>query len=316
MSVRSRYAMLTVDTEALPKRAPADHVNRLIWGRHENGTAGVREMCAIGDEFCAKHLFFVDSCGAYSCYDEIAEVIRWLDRAGQDVQLHAHPEYLPKEFWRQHGFGIRPKLMNLYDDEGKAEFVIKHFSKLISDITGKGVVAFRAGSFRWNSSMLHALKAADIPLSFNNSMLARLRQQCVYSEPTSHPFRWSNGVIEVPATEQRILPLIGREDWWARLQYPESSYFRFRPWWGPLLGNVLSGSPPFAVFLIHSWSLLHWDENGYGVYKDDRLLEGYRKLLKKLARDYDIITSRDFLELHARGRITITHTVDVDRAQA
>lgn len=315
MSGNSRYAMLTVDTEALPKRAPADHVNRLIWGRHENGTAGVREMCAIGDEFRAKHLFFVDSCGAYSCYDEIAEVIRWLDREGQDVQLHAHPEYLPKEFWRQHGFTFRPKHMNQYDDDGKAEFVIKHFGRLISDITGKAIVAFRAGSFRWNSSTMRALKTANIPLSFNNSMLALFRKQCIYSEPTSHPYLWSNGVIEVPVTEQRILPLIGKEEWWARLQYPESRYFRFRPWWGPFLFNVLSGSPQFSVFLLHSWSLLYWDENGYGVYKDDRRLEGYRKLIKKLAKDYDIITSRDFLDLHKDGRITTTHTVDLARAE-
>lgn len=52
-----RYALITVDTEALPKRASEDHVSRLMWGKHEKGTAGVREMCSIGDEFGAKHVF-------------------------------------------------------------------------------------------------------------------------------------------------------------------------------------------------------------------------------------------------------------------
>lgn len=60
---KNRYAILTVDTEALPKRASKDHVARLMWGEHEAGRAGVAEMSAIGDEFGAKHLFFVDLCG-------------------------------------------------------------------------------------------------------------------------------------------------------------------------------------------------------------------------------------------------------------
>ena len=53
----NKYTIITVDTEALPKRAVTDHVRRLIWGEHENGTAGVREMCAVGDEFGVKHVF-------------------------------------------------------------------------------------------------------------------------------------------------------------------------------------------------------------------------------------------------------------------
>jgi hypothetical protein len=32
LGCRERYALLTVDTEALPKRAAQDHVKRLIWG--------------------------------------------------------------------------------------------------------------------------------------------------------------------------------------------------------------------------------------------------------------------------------------------
>lgn len=312
---KNRYALLTVDTEALPKRAPFDHVNRLIWGRHDAGTAGVREMCSIGDEFNAKHLFFVDLCGAYPYLEEMGEVVRWLDQAGQDVQLHTHPEYLPKEFWTEHGLAPRPAYMNQYNDDGRAEFVVKHFSGLISDLTGKEIRAHRAGSFRWNACSIRALKAAGIPLSFNNSMCAYHNGQCVFSEPTNAPYAWSNGVLEVPMTEKKILSKIGKDDWWARLTYPESHYFQFRPWWGKILLNIFSGSPAFSVFLLHSWSLLYWDEHGYGVYRDDRRLEGYRKLLARLTKDYDVITTQDFLDLHARGKITTTQTVDLALAE-
>lgn len=310
-----RYALLTVDTEALPKRATGDHVKRLIWGEHANGTAGIREMCSIGDEFKAKHVFFVDLCGAYPFLDEMHEVVRWLDQEGQDVQLHTHPEYLPDSFWAENGLDRNPQYMNQYSDDARAEFVIKHFGKLISEVTGKNIVAHRAGSFRWNASTIRALEAAKIPLSFNNSMCAFHAKQCVFSKPTNLPYLWSNGVLEVPMTEKRVLPKVGKDAWWTRLTYPESAYFKFRPWWGSFLLNAISGSPAFSVFLLHSWSLLYWDEQGHGTYRDDRRLEGYRKLLSRLTKDYDVITTMDFLDLHARGKITTTHTADLAMAE-
>ncbi|ANY15048.1 polysaccharide deacetylase family protein [Bordetella pseudohinzii] len=310
-----RYALITVDTEALPKRASDDHVNRLIWGRHAGGTAGVREMCEIGNEFNVKQVFFVDFCGAYSRLDEVREVARWLSAEGQDVQLHSHPEYLPDSFWSSHSLETRPQYMNQYEDDARAEFVIRYFSEVLRASTGQRPLAFRAGSFRWNAASIRALKAAGIPLSFNNSMCAMHAGQCLFSEPTNLPFLWSNGVIEVPTTEKKILPKVGKAEWWARLTYPESSYFRFRPWWGKLLLGAISGSPSFASFLLHSWSLLYWDENGHASYRDDQRLEGYRKLLGRLTKDYDVITTADFLDLYARGKIRATHSVDLSLAE-
>lgn len=315
MSRKDRFMLITVDTEALPKRAPDDHVNRLMWGRHSNGTAGIGEMVSVGNDFGIRHVFFVDMCGAYAQLDEIRDVMRWLDAAGQDVQLHTHPEYLPKSFWDDHGYGVKPQYMNQYVGDDKAAFVIRHFADLMSNTTGKPVRAHRAGSFRWNASSMRALKAADIPLSFNNSMCAVRAGQCVFSVPTNHPFMWSNGVIEVPMTEKAIFPKVGKDQWWARLTYPESSYFRFNPWWGRLLFNTLSDSPDFCVFLLHSWSLQYWDENGYGVYRDDQRIEGYRKLLARVTKDYDVITTADLLYLQEHGVIQTPRTVDLAQAE-
>ncbi|SFJ97773.1 hypothetical protein SAMN04488082_1116 [Desulfomicrobium apsheronum] len=312
MMGKNRYVMLSVDTEALPKRASEQHVKRLIWGEHFSGTAGVREMVAIARECGVKHVFFVDVCGAHTYEDEVRDVIRWFDAAGQDVQLHAHAEYLPEGFWKSFGFKYRPRFMNQYERE-KAEFIIRYFSKFITDITGKPIQAFRAGSFRWNANTIYALKAAGIPLSFNDSMNAFVNGQSTYGEPTLLPYRWSNGVIEVPATERLFDPVVGQK-WWGRLQFPVSHRFRNPPWrilWPQTLGRDSS----FLVLLLHSWSLLYWDENGYGVYRDDKRLEDYRKLVRWLAKDYDIITTADFLDLHARGKIEVTRTVDLALAE-
>lgn len=309
---RDRYVLLTVDTEALPKRASAEHVKRLIWGEHENGSAGVREMCSIAGDFNAKLTFFVDACGAYTYLDEVADVVRWLDSAGQDVQLHTHPEYLPESFWKEQGFAYRPRFLNQYGAE-KAAFTIRHFGKFISELTGKPLRAFRAGSFRWNAHTIRALAEFGIPLSFNNSMSALNLGQCVYSEPTNRPYLWSNGVIEVPATERRFFPIFGKA-WWGRLQFPVGDWFGSPPW-RVLRPYTVGGDASFLVLLLHSWSLLYWDENGYGVYRDDRRIEDFRTLMRRLAKDYDIITTEEFLDLHARGKIMTTHTADLAMAE-
>lgn len=313
--MRDRYALITVDTEALPKRASQDHVKRLMWGQHENGTAGVREICRVGDEFGIKHVFFVDLCGAYDELGSSLRVVRWLHNDGQDVQLHTHPEYLPRRFWEEHGLAFLPRYMNQYTDVARAAFILRHFGGLIAGITGTPLRAFRAGSFRWNASTIRALEDADIPLSFNNSMCAVRMGQSPYAEATNRPYAWSNGIIEVPMTEKRIPPPVGKDARWARLTYPESGYFRFRPWWGKLLLDTFSGNPDFSVFLLHSWSLLYWDAQGHGVYRDDRRIEGYRRLLARVTRSHDVITTAEFLDLRRRGKISTGRMIPVDRAE-
>ncbi len=311
---KNRYALLTVDTEALPKRAVTDHVKRLIWGEHDNGTAGVREMSAIGDEFGAKHVFFVDMCGAYARREEIRAVIHWLDQAGQDVQLHAHPEYLPDSFWANTKYKIEPRLLNQYTDSLKEEYLLSHFAAEISAVTGKKINAFRAGSFRWNATTLRTLAKLGIPLSFSNTTAAMNIGQNPYSLPTNKPFQWSNGIIEIPVTEKNILPRVGRS-LWARFQFPLSKFVKYRPWWTSFIPYSVSRRDGFLVCLVHSWSLLYWDENGHGTYRDDARIEGYRRLIKQLSKDYDVITTSDLLELLRRGIITTPHTEDIARAE-
>jgi hypothetical protein len=313
--MRSRYALLTVDTEALPRRAARDHISRLIWGRHERGTAGIREMSSIGNEFNAKHVFFLDMCATYARFDEMREVVRWLDSEGQDVQLHAHPEVLPENFWKDNGFDAKPVLMNEYVDDTRAVFVIEYFGKQIAQITGKDILAFRAGSFRWNASTIRALKASNIPLSFNNTMRAYWGKRCVYSEPTNRPYMWSNGVIEVPVTEKYIPAQAGKGERWVSLTYPESSYFPYASPRRFYLPTFRADRDNLSVFLLHSWSLLYWDENRHATYRDDQRLEGYRSLLSRVTKDYDVITVVDFLDLYSHGKIRTTHTVNIESAE-
>ena len=257
-------------------------------------------------------MHFVDACGVYLHGDPFAEAVHWLVKAGQDVQLHTHSEFLPDVFWVEHGFATRPKLLNQYD-ESKAAFTLRYFSDYLAGITGEKIRAFRAGSFRWNIGTLKAQAELDIPLSFNNTMRGLLDGVCPHAEPVQHPFAWSNGVIEVPITERRF-PTMGDKVRWSRLAFPSTNRRRDPPWrllWPYTLGRRIE----VLVVLLHSWSLLYWDENGHGVYRDERRHEDFRKLMKCLAKDYDVITTRDFLDLYSRGKIQTTHTVNINNAE-
>lgn len=316
--MKNRYALLTVDTEALNNRAFENHVNLLVWGRHTNGSAGVAEICQIGSEFGVKHIFFTDFCGAYCYLEEMKDVVRWLVNQAQDVQLHTHPEALPGSFWFEQGLPCVPRFMDHYTDQSRAEFVLRHFSKLIADIIGKPILAHRAGSFRWNALTIRALQELNIPLSFNQSMRALDSGRGVHGEPDCLPYSWSNGVIEVPVTERWVPGVPGfRPDRWVSLTYPESPYFKFGSRPIPAWKHPFAPKPaPVTVVLLHSWSLLERDEAGHAVYRDDRLLEGYRKFLRRLVKDCEVITTAEFLELHAQGKIDISRTVNLEQVEA
>lgn len=310
--MKSRYAFLTVDTEALPNRAPDDHVNKLILGIHGEHRAGVLEMASIGREFNSALVFFLDLCGSWERMDELEGVAKSLLKQGQDVQLHAHPEYLPESFWSEHKLQKRPLFLNQYPED-RTEFMLTLLANKLKEFTGETPLAFRAGSFRWNASTLKILHKIGIRYSFNNSMGALCMRQCPFSRPTNNLFMWSNGLLEIPISEKQIFSFLD-PPWWARLQYPQSIYFRHRSrWLSWLPGSVPDNLNP-AVFLIHSWSFLHRDKNGYEIYMNDRLMNDFRKFLRKLSLDYDIISCKDLPDLLERGELLPQHIEDVEKA--
>ncbi|WP_026182849.1 hypothetical protein [Leeia oryzae] len=313
--MKNKYALLTVDTEALPSRATDDYVKRLMWGEFSLGSAGVRELVTIGTEFNIKHVFFVDFCGVYDRIEEVASVVRWLGKNDQDVQLHAHPEVLPAEFWLTHGYSFYTEYFGNSADIERTAFFLKYFGNVISAITGKPVTSFRAGSFRWNGATIAAMAKSGFLLSFNNSMRAFTNKRSPFALPSNSPYIWSNGIIEVPVSEHFLPAVEGKPEKWVSLTYPESAYFRYADYRGNAIDRLLGRMPDYAVFLLHSWSMLHRDENGHAYYKDDQRLEGYRKLLAKVSKDYDVITTREFLDLHARGKIKTCQTVDIAQAE-
>ena len=311
----NKYLILTNDTEALPNRARDNHVRRLMWGEHENGVAGVKEMTSVVKEFNGKITYFVDICGALDRKSEVLDVARWLNDNGQDVELHLHPEYLPDSFWDNTGYRLNPKLMNLYEeiDRDKLRFLFKTFAGELESVIGRKINAYRAGSFRWNAMTIELLKELDIPLSFNNTQASMALGQCPYASSMQRPFRWSNGIIEVPVTEKNFFPNLN-DNWWVRYQYPLCSLVRYRTGLGSIIPYSVSAKDDFLVCLMHSWSFLYRDDDGFEYYRDDKRKEDFRKMLRKMSRDFDIIDSRDLKDLIDSGKIVVDHTEDIKKA--
>ena len=126
------------------------------------------------------------------------------------------------------------------------------------------------------------------------------------------PFKWSNGIIEVPVTEKNFFPKFS-DNWWVRFQYPLCSLVRYRPRWCSFIPYSISPKDNFVVCLMHSWSFLYRDENGIEYYKDDKRMEGFRRMLKSMSKDFDIIDSKNLLDLINTGKIDISHTEDISK---
>ncbi len=293
-----RYLLITVDAEALPRRAEGDHYARLVWGRHPEGTAGLGELVAAAEAVGVPLTVFVEM-GAERLYGEpLRDAVRWLAERGQEVALHLHPEILDRAFWQEAGLAKPRGLQDSYP-QAQADYLISHFARRLEALSGCPPVAYRAGAFRWNANTLRAVARAGIPLSFNNAASAsRDGKRFVHHEATPHLFEWDNGLIEVPYTEYPT----PRGD--MLFEFPERPYLFMDH--GRFLRRLFEREPErrVAVLLIHSWSFLYRDRaSGHFRYRGERRLHRFRAFLEQAAEHCRVIAARDLLDKVRAGEL-------------
>lgn len=264
--------LITIDTEALPARASEQHVEKLIWGKFDNGRAGIVEICDIVEEFGGKGLFFLDVAGSFKNLAAYREVNSYLERRGHMVEWHYHPEIMGKVFWKERGASGKTNRQDLYDLHD-ANIILSTGLEQFIKITGRKPNAYRAGSFRWNQHTIDFLAKHEIPYSFNACRETAVKDNYETFVPSNPmPFDWPQGVREVPCGEVKL------NDERLHFCFPR----RFSRGVTPtgLVEQLASEADGLVNVLLHSWSLLERDNaTGYFYYKDDERKASLRKIL-------------------------------------
>ena len=157
---------LTVDSEFTVDRVCPDFTEmhtaaeRDIWGRTPKGDYGLTYLLNKFDEYKLKAVFFVEALAASVVGDwYLRPMLEAIIKAGQDVQLHVHTEWL----WPENEISQGVTGANLHD----FPFELQHrLLELASDNLHTRdvprVKAFRAGNFGANLDTLKALSLLGI----------------------------------------------------------------------------------------------------------------------------------------------------------
>ena len=281
----SLAVFLTVDVEMWPpawdadQAAHADAFRRYVHGVGNPPAYGLPYQLRVLGDHGLKGVFFVEPLFASVVgRGALEEVVGMIREAGQDVQLHLHPEWL--------GRAGDPGLPGPYRLAMK-EMSLDEQAWLIGvgrrwlEAAGAGAVrAFRAGSFGANRDTLRALGRNGIRIDFSQSRASRHGPlDAVLPEDVSSA---DDGVTEVPLTT--YADFLGRR---RPLQVGSSSYAEVRV----ILRSCLEHGRRTAVILSHSGELLNDRRTGrdgivHGRFlRLCRLLDRERSVYRTAASD-------------------------------
>lgn len=281
--------ILTVDVEALTKRAKDDYVNTLIYGRVDGREYGVGRMMDIADRHNVKMSFFVDfaECELYG--DEILEVGRYIESRGHDLQVHCHYDILKnvvgKEPWAKDGSNFYSWYTNREDTVKMIDYVTDRYA----ECTGRLPVSFRGGEYRFDIEVLKYLKEkgykADLSYNYVRPLILPQNKQMIFE----------NGLMEFPLgmmpnrkpinfNYQYLVPS-SKEEFTEKVKIYKSfitDYCSFH------------GTDAVISILMHSWSFMHhaayFSETKHFDKPNDLMVEFFDYLLDELLDSVDFLT--------------------------
>jgi len=244
--------LITVDTEIWPRirdwpfsRRPSDQELRegyesCVMGRTAAGDYGLPFLLEDLRRHDLKAVFFVESLAADAGADDLLQrAVKMIQDAGQDVQLHAHTEWLSRG--RGPDLDTRQFFTDYDLDEQRA--IIRHARDLLHKAGAREICAFRAGNMRADAATITA--AADAGIGVEMSFLAGAMPQ-------------PNGT----AVECTVLPVtclryrVSRTLRPAQLGSISASELR-----AALLAHDAAGSECFCI-LLHSFELITLPPDG------------------------------------------------------
>jgi hypothetical protein len=295
------HVWLTVDVEAQPARAAADHVERLIWGRHGGPEEfGIGRMMDVADYFGVPLTLFTDLPELDLHGPAFREVPETIVARGHDLQLHAHTDFFAPEVWTRGGVD---RIINLnHPTPEQAAVIAGELVRRHREVAGTDPLAFRGGGYRYSEALLSALFAHGVVL---DSSVNRSRDTQPMRLPDLPHFLWDWGTVEVPVAAIEGYP--GRS---GLLDFNFNTG-HFRTPEDPLryleLFFAHHGDDAAAVMVMHSWSLLDIASRPhFGAGRPDQVdkLVGF---LRGAVERYEFVDSAGVLGLVERGGIELRH---------
>lgn len=269
----SKLVALTVGAQAQSVRAQGDPIEQLIFGRFGRTEHGIGRLMDIADAHGHKLILFLDFCEYWLYGDALLDVGREISSRGHDLQIQVNADLLPGSFWAEHAIP-KPPALNRFPLRA-AQLLATRVCELAARVVGSPALAFRGGAFRFNPAVLDAFAQNGIQISSNYYAGAKYWPERL---PHRGPFRWPNGVLELPVSTATI-----------------DGAFRYG-----IFENLAVDSPRTlatflrevghdhaglgaSTFVMHSWSLLERGRDGKFIGPDDSKVERFESFLTNLS---------------------------------
>lgn len=279
---------ITIDVEAQPARAEKDHINRLIWGKHQGPRFGINLMMALADAHQIKITHFLDyvECELYG--EALLDVGREILLRGHDLQLHQHADFYSDIFFAQHSLTCEFDLVKA--DEKHCKAYMDYLLQAHAKVTSQPALVYRGGGYRLGWPLLQTLKESGIRIdaSYNPQHHRNPAGSSIRSS-----FCWPNGLFELPVPCLRnfrnrpIMPYNFNSP--ALLEGTVADCVQHHK---DYLGAFFArhGDNAVATLVMHSWSFFKLDAKGFFTIRLDDAVEKYEALLGTLKQDYEFVS--------------------------
>ncbi|GAA0369671.1 hypothetical protein GCM10009092_37420 [Bowmanella denitrificans] len=253
---------------------------KYIYGETDKGHYGLPFQLEVLNKYKLKSVFFVEPLfAAHFGEAYLKEVIALIQNAGQEVQLHLHPE------WTDEALepllpNVTEKRQNLYMYSlNEQRTLIAKGKQMLLDNGCKQVSAFRAGSFAANNDTLLALR--DNHILIDSSYNETYRDCHICQERPPVHFSNIEGLAELPMTTYQDYPGHTRH-----LQLTACSFGEIKR---VLLDAERKGWQA-VVLLMHSFECLTSDK----LLPDTLVIDRFEKLCQFLANNRERFTTKGF----------------------
>lgn len=266
-------ALITVDVEALPSRAPTDHVKRLVLGRFPGQPSlGLREMMAEAEKVGLRLTCFFDYCEVDLYGKAFLDIAREIADRGHELELHAHAELLRDATWSRLGLAKPSSTLGSFT-EVEAGRLFDWLLEQHGHASSRAPIAFRGGGYRFGEGVLAAMKTRGLSVSSNHNPG---RKSQFDPRMSCEVFSYPNGIVEIPIS---VLDRGG-----ARAEFNFNSHgFEQMLEWFPQTFAAQYGTRSVLNVVLHSRSFLALDERQkHFVPAGTGPLDLYRELLLRV----------------------------------